>query len=200
MLVETDERIREAAGGSPGGPPFPPVVIPAPQRTGAARPRRRQLSRRSRWTPLLLMAAGLSIMTVAATALIPDGASVSGEAGAAPSPPVATPASAGVAIGGPSDVAAQLATYAPGQSSEWHTHTGLHAVVVLTGTLTVVDGDCARRTFGPGESYVGGREIHLAINETASPLEMAVTYMFPAGVSHTTFHQPAAAPLGCQAG
>ena len=106
-----------------------------------------------------------------------------------------------MAIGGPSDVASQLASYAPLQSSGWHSHTGLHAVVVLTGTLTivdVVDGECRRHTYGAGDSYVGGRDVHMALNETAAPLEMAVTYMFPAGVSHTGFHVSVEAPAGCE--
>ncbi len=100
-------------------------------------------------------------------------------------------------IGGPSDVAAQTTSYAPGQSSGWHSHTGLHAVVVLSGTLTIVDGECRRHTYGPGDSYVGGRDVHLALNDTASSLEMAVTYLFPAGVSHAGFHVPAAEPASC---
>ena len=150
-----------------------------------------------RLAPLALMAAGMAVISGAALVLVPHLASVSGEAGAGTRPPVAAPASSGVAIGGPSDVAAQMASYAPGQSSGWHSHTGLHAVVVVSGTLTIVDGDCQRRTFGPGDSYVGGRDVHVALNETASPLEMAVTYLFPAGVSHTGFHVPAAVPPGC---
>ena len=118
------------------------------------------------------------------------------EAGTVVDPPA--PASPGVTIGGPSDVASQLASYAPGQSSGWHSHTGLHAVVVLSGTLTIVDGECQSHTYGAGDSYVGGRDVHVALNETATPLEMAVTYMFPAGVSHTGFHLPAEMPAGCE--
>jgi quercetin dioxygenase-like cupin family protein len=91
-----------------------------------------------------------------------------------------------------------MASYVAGQSSGWHSHTGLHAVVVLSGTLTIVDGECRRHTYGPGDSYVGGQDVHLALNDSAAPLEMAVTYMFAAGVSHTGFHVPAAAPAGCE--
>ena len=68
----------------------------------------------------------------------------------------------------------------------------------MSGTLAIVDGDCRRQTYGPGDSYIGGRDIHVALNETAAPIEMAVTYMFPAGVSHTGFHVPAAQPAGCE--
>lgn len=146
-----------------------------------------------RKSPALCMAAGLVVTAVALLTLARQWSPVPEQAGAGGP----APAFSGVAIGGPRDVAAQTASYAPGQSSGWHSHTGLHAVVVLSGTLTIVDGECRRQTYGPGDSYVGGREVHLALNDTASPLEMAVTYMFPAGVSHTGFHVPVAKPASC---
>lgn len=138
-----------------------------------------------RWIPVLAMATGLACTAVASLSLAER---------------AGRPSSSGVTIGGPADVQARVATYAPGQSSGWHTHTGLHAVIVVSGTLTVVDVACQRRTFNAGESYVGGQEVHLALNELASPLEMAVTYMFPTGISHTDFHIPAPAPANCDAG
>ena len=165
---------------------------------GALRVRRSTSGNRR--NPVLVMSAGLLLTAVASLALVRQWPPAPGEARAGVRPPAPAPAASGVAIGGPSDVAAHMATYAPGQASGWHTHTGLHAVVVLDGTLTIVDGECQRRTFGPGESYVGGREAHLAINQFGSPVDMAVTYMFPAGVSHTDFHVPATAPAGCEAG
>ncbi len=160
--------------------------------------RRRPTSLRlgRRW-PLLLMAVGLAACstTTALAVTAPRGATSGKASGDSRRAPVM--GAAGVALGGPADVAAQMATYAPGQRSGWHSHTGLHAVVVLTGTLTIVDGDCTRHTYGPGESYIGGRGVHLAVNESTAPLQMTVTYMFPAGMSHTTFHVAATAPPGC---
>jgi quercetin dioxygenase-like cupin family protein len=168
-----------------------PVTLPQPQRRRGVPLRARRLS------PLLLMSAGVAVFSVAALVLVPRLTTVPGGDGTATRERGPAPASTGVTISGPSDVAAQTASYAPGQSSGWHSHTGLHAVVVLSGTLTIVDGECRRQTYGPGDSYVGGRDVHLALNETAAPLEMAVTYMFPAGVPHTGFHVPAAEPAGC---
>ncbi len=150
----------------------------------------------SRRYPVLAMAAGLLITAVAMLSLVERRGAPSEAAGTGTRPSVPVPSS-GVALGSPGDVQAHMATYAPGQSSDWHTHTGMHAVVVVSGTLTIIDGGCQRRIFGPGESYVGGRDVHLALNATAAPVEMAVTYMFPAGASHTGFHVPAAVPAGC---
>jgi quercetin dioxygenase-like cupin family protein len=196
MLLETEVHESPSRSGSQGPSPVDfrstaPVTRPEPQWRRGVPLRARRLS------PLLLMAVGVALFSVAALVLVPRLVSASRGPGTATSGPAPAPASSGVAIGGPSDVAAQRASYAPGQSSGWHSHTGLHAVVVLSGTLTIVDGECRSQTYGPGASYVGGREVHLALNDTASPLEMAVTYLFPAGVSHTGFHVSAAEPAGC---
>ncbi len=196
MLLETEVHERPSDSGSQGPGlvgyrSSAPVTFPQPQwrRGGPLRARRA--------SPLLLMAAGVAVFSVAALVLVPCLTTApGGEGGVTPGRGPA-PSSSGVSLGGPSDVAAQTASYAPGQSSGWHSHTGLHAVVVLSGTLTIVDGGCRRHTYGPGDSYVGGRDVHLALNDTASPVEMAVTYMFPAGVPHTGFHVSAAEPAGC---
>lgn len=195
MLLKTDlhERPLDSSSAGPSRGDFgatPPEAHPAPQR------RQGEPLRARRVNPLLLMAAGLAVSAAAAWVLVPRLTSASGAAGSATPPALAF---SGVAIGGPSDVVAQTASYAPGQSSGWHSHTGLHAVVVLSGTLTIVDGECHTHTYGPGDSYVGGQDVHLALNDTAARLEMAVTYMFPAGISHTGFHVPATAPASCGA-
>ena len=74
---------------------------------------------------------------------------------------------------------------------------GLHAVVVLAGTLTVFDGECRTRTYGPGDSYVGGGDPHLPSTRSAAPVEMAVRTCSPPVSRSTAFHVPAPAPAGC---
>ena len=131
---------------------------------------------------MLAMAAGLLVAGLASLSLLHRGADAR---------------EPGMVTAGPADVAVQMATYEPDQSSGWHAHTGMHAVMVLSGTLTFYDGECRRQTYGPGASYVGGQDVHLAKNETAAAVQMAVTYMFPPGVDHTRFSVPTPAPVGC---
>ena len=161
---------------------------------GRPMPRSNGAVRRS---PALLMAAGLVVAAIAVLTLAHHWSTAPGQASAGIRPPVPAPASPGMTLAGPADISVQMATYEPGQSSGWHAHTGMHAVMVLTGTLTFYDGECRRTTYGPGDTYVGGRDVHMARNEAVVPVEMAVTYMFPAGVSHTQFHVPTAAPATC---
>ena len=142
---------------------------------------------RTRMWPVLAMAAGL-VFVGAALAVV----HLYSGSGAAPAQ-----ASYAVTLGGPADVTVQSATYGPGQTSGWHSHTGMHAVMVLSGTVTFYDSQCQARSYGPGEIYVGGQDVHVVRNETVEPAEVAVTYLFPAGQSHTTFHVDSPAPAGC---
>ena len=147
----------------------------------------RRRSPRPGWArPVLAMAAGLGLI----------GAALAAVHQASPAAP--KPASSTLTIGGPADVAVQTAIYQPGQTSGWHAHTGIHAVMVLSGTVTFYDGECRAQAYGPGETYVGGQGLHSVRNETAEPANLAVTYLFPAGVSHTTFHVDMPAPAGCE--
>jgi quercetin dioxygenase-like cupin family protein len=143
---------------------------------------------RTRMWPVLAMAAGLAL--VGAALLVVHSLS-GGEAARAQGPYAIT-------LGGPADVTVQSATYEPGQTSGWHSHTGMHAVMVLSGTVTFYDSQCRARSYGPGEIYVGGQDVHVVRNETDEPAELAVTYLFPAGQSHTTFHVDARPAAGCE--
>jgi len=93
------------------------------------------------------------------------------------------------------DVVVVDLTYEPGHSSGWHVHPGLHAVYVLSGSLTVYDAACQAHTYGPGDSYVGGQSPHVARNETDAPLEMVVTAIEVTGPAGPGSHLPA--PAGC---
>ncbi len=85
--------------------------------------------------------------------------------------------------------------YAPGESSGWHLHPMNHSVQVLSGTLVVYDGFCQASFYGPGETYVGGTQPHLARNEGEAPVEMIVTTSEPSVAANSVTHL--AAPTGC---
>ncbi len=144
---------------------------------------------------LTLIAAGVGITQIAGTDArrSPAGDRPAAMA-AAPTAAAAAPAfnlSAG-------DVSVVTQVYAPGQGSGWHSHAGIHAVAILSGTLTVYDAQCRAETFGPGKPYIGGQQPHLAVNEAATPVDMVTTYVgSPAGNNLTQHPQPSA---GCQVG
>ena len=149
----------------------------------------------SRWIPVASMLAGGLVLLTSAGLV----ASTLGDAQPAPvATAVATAAPAGplaLTISGPGDVTVLHQVYEAGKDSGWHAHAGIHAVAVLSGTLTIYDEGCRRETFGPGQSYVGGQANHLVRNETAAPVDMVVTYMNPAGPHES--NRQMAPPAGC---
>lgn len=113
---------------------------------------------------VLLAAAGSITMLSAAVGLVGDDAGGDSDSGRVHQ-------AAGEAI------TVQPSAYEPGQSSGWHSHDGVHVVTVLSGTLTVDDGDLGHRAYGPGETYLGGRQPHQTRNDGDEPVHMVVTYV-----------------------
>ena len=151
--------------------------------TDASPPR---ASRSHRAAPLVAMAAGLVFLALAGMVL--TGARDRGER--------MSPATDALPITlSARDISVVSQVYAPGEASGWHSHSGIHAVAVLSGTLTVYDGQCRPTTYQPGQPYVGGQELHLVRNEGEAPVVMAVTYLAPSTGNAPTRQLPA--PPGC---
>ncbi len=131
------------------------------------------------------MVAGLAVLALAGTLLatVPHpGKRPSGAQPDAGAPASATSGTSdGLTIQSPGDITVLNMTYAPGQSSGWHHHRGIHAVAVVSGQLTVYDQDCVAHTYGSGDAYIGGQLPHLVRNEGTEPATMVVTYVNPTG-------------------
>ena len=140
--------------------------------------------------PLMAMVSGLVVLAVAATILLRSDHDAHPIAAA-----IAEPAAITLSA---RDVSVVTQVYEPGQNSGWHAHPGIHAVAVLSGTLTVYDGQCRRQMFEAGQPYVGGQLAHLVQNETDTPVTMAVTYLSPPEHGMSTEHT--AGPAGCTPG
>ena len=165
-LMQVDERLEIVAAA----PPQQPRPTPSGFR---------------RALPLVAMASGLAVMAVAALVMLGSG---DGDAPRVDRDPSAITLSA-------RDVSVVTQVYEPGHASGWHSHPGIHAVAVISGVLTVYDGQCQPRTVEPGQPYVGGQERHLVVNRTDAPVTMAVTYLGPSTPGASTEHM--AAPAGC---
>ena len=148
--------------------------------------------------PVMAMMAGGLVLMVAAVLLLTQIGERKAQPPDAATAAAAEPAPSAISIAGPGDISLVRQVYEPGHDSGWHAHPGIHAVAVLSGTLTVYDGSCQARTFGPGQPYIGGQELHLARNDTDAPVEMMVTYMSPSAPDAPTQHLPA--PAGCGVG
>jgi quercetin dioxygenase-like cupin family protein len=136
--------------------------------------------------PLLLCGAGLVVISVAGVVqwngMADRGGSASrasAQAPAATATGTTATGSEGLTIQGPGAITVLRMVYEPGQSSGWHAHRGIHAVAVLTGTVTVYEPDCTAHVYSPTDPYIGGQQLHLVRNEGDVPADMVVTYLNP---------------------
>lgn len=165
MPTQTLDRPRPTATPGPATHPERHVE------RATATPRRRPGS----WLAAALVAGGLIAMAASAVLVVSRLDSVA--TGTAPVVTGEPPAQHAITVDGAGGVSVVNQVYEPGQESAWHAHSGIHAVAVLTGTLTVYDADCRAQTYGRDRPYIGGQELHLVRNETAEPVEMVVTYV-----------------------
>jgi quercetin dioxygenase-like cupin family protein len=57
----------------------------------------------------------------------------------------------------------QHVRFAPTQSTGWHTHPGPNIILVGAGLLTLTDQFCNVTTYGPGQAFATGLDVHLAV-------------------------------------
>ena len=90
-----------------------------------------------------------------------------------------------------SNAVLQHLTFAPNQSTGWHTHPGPNIVIVMTGSITLTDDHCNVTTYGPGEGFATGLKVHEAV---AGPDggDFYTFYLLPASadVLRTTVNPP----------
>lgn len=84
--------------------------------------------------------------------------------------------------------------FAPGRSTGWHTHPGPNIVLVVAGALTLTDEHCNVSTYGPGEGFATGIDVHRAV-AGAEGADFYSLYLLPkdAGVLRTDASPPVCA-------
>ena len=83
--------------------------------------------------------------------------------------------------------------FTPGQNTGWHTHPGPNIVMIVSGSLTVIDEHCIQTQYGPRQGLASGLDVHEAI---AGPegVDFYSVYFLPANAD--VLRVDAAAP-GC---
>jgi quercetin dioxygenase-like cupin family protein len=90
-------------------------------------------------------------------------------------------------------------TIAPGATTGWHKHGSAVAVVVTSGTLTLLDPavrDCAPVTVSKGQAFVeAANHVHVARNDGRTPVKLYAMYLgLPKNAQPNS---PATAPANC---
>jgi quercetin dioxygenase-like cupin family protein len=100
---------------------------------------------------------------------------------------------------GPRDMLVTSITVDPGGSFGWHTHPGPVLVAVGKGTLAVYEAHgahCMRSTVSAGQAFIeDGGHVHLARNETSTPVELNAIFLARTGT--TEFLNEAPQPQAC---
>ena len=83
--------------------------------------------------------------------------------------------------------------FAPAQSTGWHTHPGPNMILVGAGLLTLTDQFCNVTTYGTGQAFATGLDVHLAV---AGPdgSDFYALYFLP---EDATVLRTDASPPGC---
>ena len=93
------------------------------------------------------------------------------------------------------EISEQHVTIPPGASSGWHSHSGIVLVQVVSGTLTLYEGDdptCSPTTVDAGTGFVeaGFGNVHDVRNEGSTNVELYATYILPPGTTSSGLFQP----------
>jgi len=73
----------------------------------------------------------------------------------------------------------QHQTFAPGQSTLWHTHPGPNLVFMVGGSLILTDEHCNVTTYADGQGFATGLKRHLAV-AGADGADFYALYLLPA--------------------
>src|SRR6267142_3687582 len=69
----------------------------------------------------------------------------------------------------------------PGGYTGWHSHPGLLLITVKEGSLEFYDKECAKHTYGAGQSFTEGAEPHAAMNRGTGNARLLVAYIVKKG-------------------
>jgi quercetin dioxygenase-like cupin family protein len=99
---------------------------------------------------------------------------------------------------GPSSVLIQDGSFAPDGYTGWHSHPGVLALTLITGTLDWYDGDCNKKSYKAGDSWTEGSQLHYFKSTSTANIHLMVAYIIAQGEPNR-IDQPApacAAALG----
>jgi quercetin dioxygenase-like cupin family protein len=99
---------------------------------------------------------------------------------------------------GPSTMSNQDAAYGPGGHNGWHSHPGMVAVTIVSGSIQWYDENCKPTVYNAGDSWTEGSQIHYFRVLGTSPIHLTAFFITAQGAALRTDEEaPAcAAALG----
>jgi quercetin dioxygenase-like cupin family protein len=82
---------------------------------------------------------------------------------------------------GPSTFSIQAAAFSVGGQNGWHSHPGMVAVTVLSGTIEWFDENCNSTVYKAGDSWVEGSQIHAFRNIGTGTVQLMASFITAKG-------------------
>lgn len=82
---------------------------------------------------------------------------------------------------GPSTISVQEAAYSPGGHNGWHSHPGLVAVTLVSGTIQWFNENCEATVYNAGDSWVEGSQHHYFRNIGTGNVQLTAVYITAQG-------------------
>lgn len=103
---------------------------------------------------------------------------------------------------GQTDLRVNRVVWAPGASSNWHSHPGPNLLTVKRGSVTEYEGSdplCPHTTYNVGDTFgdSGGSAVHLVVNNGSVEAEVIAVAFYPHDVTPVTATKPR--PNNCSA-
>jgi quercetin dioxygenase-like cupin family protein len=99
---------------------------------------------------------------------------------------------------GPSTISVQDAAYSPGGVNGWHSHPGMVAVTLISGSIQWFDENCAETDYNAGDSWTEGSKLHYFRVVGTTGIHASATFITAQGAALRTDEAapPCAAALG----
>jgi quercetin dioxygenase-like cupin family protein len=99
---------------------------------------------------------------------------------------------------GPSTVLVQDGAFGPGGYTGWHSHPGILALTLVSGTLDWYDGECKKTSYKAGDAWTEGSQLHYFKVTSTTNIHLLVTYIIAQGAASRIDEPapPCAAALG----
>jgi quercetin dioxygenase-like cupin family protein len=91
------------------------------------------------------------------------------------------PFNAALETEGPATFSTQVAAFAVGGQNGWHSHPGLVAVTLTSGTITWYDENCNPTVYKAGDSWVEGSQIHAFRNTGTNNVQLVAWFITAKG-------------------
>ena len=84
---------------------------------------------------------------------------------------------------GPSTISTQAGAYSAGGHNGWHSHPGMVAVTLVSGSIQWFDDECNETDYNAGDSWTEGSQLHYFRVKGTTGIELTATFITAQGAA-----------------